>query len=174
MTFDPTFPAILRQANEIEIDYDEDGIDFEPFTEFQAAQETKDWIQAWTGNDDLSGEEYRIFGQDGTGGMAAIWLAREGVALLDQPVVFFGSEGEIAVVANDFADYLWLLAQSVGPMEAADEYRDEGDEGKQHAAFTALATAEAPDAKKSVPAVLKRAREAFPNFAADFMAQCRH
>ncbi len=173
MTFDPAFPELLAKANQIEIDYDEDGIDFEPFEEFQSPDETQDWIRAWTGNDELTGAEYRVFGQDGTGGMAALWLQRPDAALLDQPVVFFGSEGDVGVVACDFADYLWLLAGGVGPMEAVDEYRGD-DDGKPHAGFAALAAAEASAAKKTAAEVLKRASEAHPTFGADFMALCRH
>lgn len=71
--FDQTLPAALAEANALDYDYnDGEGVDFEPYTEFQSADDNASWIRAWTGNADLDGAEYRIFGQDGTGGYAAI------------------------------------------------------------------------------------------------------
>ncbi len=97
--FEVTFPTLLMQLHKLEFDYhDGEGIDFEPYHEFQPAKDTGDWIKAWTGNHDLTGAEYRIFGQDGSGGYAAFWLVRDGKPILEQPIVFFGSEGEAGVV----------------------------------------------------------------------------
>ncbi|MFF4453234.1 SMI1/KNR4 family protein [Streptomyces goshikiensis] len=98
------------------------GGDFEPFPAFLSAAETTDWFQAWTGNSELDGNDFRVFGQDGTGGYAAIWLIRPGRPLAEQPVVFLGSEGETGVVARDLGDFLWLLADGFGPWEAATSY----------------------------------------------------
>lgn len=170
--FDQTFPPLLAKANAIEIDYDDDGIDYEPYEEFQSSQENTEWIRAWTGNEELTGSEYRIFGQDGTGGLVAIWVTRPDVGLLEQPVVFFGSEGEVGVVAYDFADYLWLLAAGIGPMEAV-EYGADGD-AKPNASLMTLAQENAAAAKKTAAEVLERARNAYPTFSDDFMALCRH
>ena len=67
--FEVAFPTLLMQLHQLEFDYDDgDGIDFKPYQEFQSAKDTGDWIKAWTGNHDLRGSEYRIFGQDGSGG----------------------------------------------------------------------------------------------------------
>ncbi|MCY0938767.1 SMI1/KNR4 family protein [Streptomyces sp. H34-S4] len=55
---------------------DGNGVDFEPFPAFLSAAETTEWFQAWTGNGELDGREFRAFGQDGTGGYAAFWLIR--------------------------------------------------------------------------------------------------
>ena len=93
--FEVTFPTLLMQLHQLEFDYDDgEGIDFEPYHEFQPAKDTADWIKAWTGNHELTAAEYRIFGQDGSGGYAAFWLVRDGKPILEQPIVFFGSEGE--------------------------------------------------------------------------------
>ncbi len=97
--FEVTFPTLLMQLHQLEFDYDDgEGIDFEPYHEFQPAKDTADWIKAWTGNHELTAAEYRIFGQDGSGGYAAFWLVRDGKPILEQPIVFFGSEGEAGVV----------------------------------------------------------------------------
>src|SRR5690242_4705633 len=152
MSFDVKFPKVLAQLHQLEFDYDEgDGIDFEPYQEFQSADDNADWIRAWTGNKSLDGAEYRVFGQDGTGGYAAFWLVRKDKPILEQPIVFFGSEGELGVVARDFNDYLWLLAGGVGPYEAVSYGADEEEEIAEFAQFAAK---NAPAQKKSAAEVL--------------------
>ena len=171
MGFDQTLPAPLAELHAIELDHcDDDGIDFEPYQEFQSAEDNTAWIRAWTGNPALTGAEYRVFGQDGTGGYAAFWLVRPGALLLDQPIVFFGSEGELGVVASCFTDYLWLLAGGVGPYEASQD----GAEG-EHAAPPALAAfAVRHGGTPRLPVeVLSAARSEFPDFEATIRAQCR-
>lgn len=169
--FDRTLPPVLAALHRIEFDDDDaDEVDFEAYSEFSSAKETRSWLRAWTGNQGLTGEEYRIFGQDGTGGYAAFWLTRPGVGLLEQPIVFFGSEGELAVIATDFADYLWLLAGGFGPLEAA---MCPEEEREPNAAFTAFAREHASGREKSPQEVIRAARAAFPTFAADVRAMCR-
>jgi hypothetical protein len=112
-------PSVMKELHRLEFEYaDGSGMDFEPYTEFLGEDETRNWIRAWTGNMSLDGTEYRIFGQDGSGGYAAFWCVRPNVSVLGQPIVFFGSEGELGVLASDFWDYLWLLAGGFGPYEA--------------------------------------------------------
>jgi hypothetical protein len=169
--FEVTFPKLLSELHEIEIEYDEDdGIDFEPYQVFQTAEENADWLQAWTGNKTLTGEEYRVFGQDGTGGYAAFWLTRKGVSVPEQPIVFFGSEGDVGVVANDLLDYLWLLAGGVGPMEAVERVNPKRP---ANADFTAFAEKHAKARKKTPREVIDIARKAFPTFEADIRALCK-
>jgi len=100
---------------------DHEGHDFEPFDEFDSAEETASWWTAWTGNDDAGVPPLRIFGMDGSGGQAAIWLRSPDAAIETEPVVFLGSEGELAVIAKNLDDFLWLLANGVGPLEAVDD-----------------------------------------------------
>ncbi len=168
--FDQTFPPLLAELLGIEIDYEEDEIDFEPYQEFLPAEENATWIQAWTGNKDLTGAEYRIFGQDGSGGYAAFWLARKGKPVLDQPIVFFGSEGELGLVATDFADFAWLMAAGIGPYEAV-SYGAADSEPQDE--FTKFAQKHVPKAKKSAAQVLERAQAAFPDFVKNVKSLCR-
>ncbi|MEM7606798.1 MAG: hypothetical protein AAF411_15695 [Myxococcota bacterium] len=79
-----------------------------------------------------------------------------------------GSEGEMGVVAYDFADLCWLLAGGVGPMEAV-----EGSATKPspEAHLQRFASAHFPEAQKTPNAVLWRARDAFPTFETDFLAR---
>jgi hypothetical protein len=169
MGFDQTLPAALAALHQLEFDYDE-GIDFEPYEQFLSADETAEWFQAWTGNAEVDGAQYRIFGQDGTGGYAAFWLARDGAPILEQPIVFFGSEGNVGVIAVDFTDYLWLLAGGIGPMEAV-EYGVA--ESKPNASFATFAAEHAAAAKKSAAEVLARATAEFPSFAQQIQSLCR-
>jgi hypothetical protein len=169
MGFDRTLPPELAELNAIEFDYDGgDGIDFEPYPEFMPSEENQSWIRAWTGNQELTGSEYRVFGQDGTGGYAALWLAREGKPLLDQPVVFFGSEGELGIVAPSFWDYLWLVAGGYGPLEAVSYPPDSDAPRRDMPEVRALAERVAKGRQKSPRAILAAAAAEFPDFEKNF------
>src|SRR3954468_22834926 len=151
--FDRAFPPVLSELHQLEFDY-EKGYDFEPYDQFQSADENREWIHAWTGNQELDGAEYRIFGQDGTGGLAMFWLVRKGAPILEQPIVFFGSEGEMGVIARNFGDYLWLLAGGLGPLESLSG----DDEREPNAAFTEFAKKHAPDHERKPHEILAAAR----------------
>jgi len=171
MTFDQQFPPPLAALNALDFDYaDGEGIDFEPYQEFQSADDNASWFRSWTGNPELTGGEYRVFGQDGTGGYAAFWMVRDGAAVLDQPIVFFGSEGELGVVASSFTDYLWLLAAGVGPLEAQSYDASSAYAPQPELAELAEATGGAP---KLAGEVLAAAAAEFPDFEATVRAQCR-
>lgn len=165
--FDQTFPDLLTQLHEIDVDFDDDNIDYEPYQEFLSAEDNASWMQAWTGNKSLNGSEYRIFGQDGTGGYVAFWIVRKKKPLLDQPIVFFGSEGEIGVIAKDFYDYIWLLAGGFGPYEAVESKRHKP---KVHAGFTKFAEKNAKDRKRTPKDIIAAAKAEFPKFEADIRA----
>ena len=113
------FPNLLQQANALDYDYkDGNGIDFEPYTEFLSQDDVTTWLKAWTGNKTVEFDELYVFGQDGTGGYAAIWIADRSKDFLNNPIIFLGSEGELGIVASNFYDYLWVLASGHGPSEA--------------------------------------------------------
>ena len=168
--FDQKFPDLLAELNELDVDFDDDNIDFEPYQEFLCAEDNTAWIRAWTKNDTLDGSEYRVFGQDGTGGYAAFWLARKDKPLLDQPIVFFGSEGELGIIARDFYDYLWLLAGGFGPYEAVENKKHKA---KVSAEFNRFAERHAKARKKKPQDVISAAKAEFPKFVADIKALCK-
>ena len=156
------FPDILKKLHAIEIDYaDGDGIDFEPFDEFYSEEDTSDWIKAWTGNSSLDGSEYLIFGQDGTGGYVAIWLVRNDSDLLQQPIVFFGSEGEVGVIAQNFRDYVWLFANGIGPYEAV---AYPGLDRPKNQVFFAFAKKFASQHESTASEIIGRAQSENPDF----------
>ena len=153
----------------------EDGVDFEPFKGFLTADETTDWFRAWTGNGELNGDAFRVFGQDGTGGSAAFWLIRPGRALVEQPVVFLGSEGETGVVARNLGAFLWLLADGFGPWEAATSY-DEPEPGwvpHPNRELAAIAEQFAPLHRAAAVVVIEQATREFPDFDDAIMELCR-
>ena len=165
------FPTILSKLHQLEFDYEDGaGIDFEPYSFFLPEDEVQGWFQAWTGNSEADGSKFLIFGQDGTGGLAAIWLARHDGSLLDQPIVFLGSEGKTGVVAQNFDDYLWLLASGHGPYEAI-EYPD--DEKPVNSSFTAFAKEHSKSAPRHPSIILAEAAVAYPGFASWIEEQCR-
>ncbi|WP_330284555.1 SMI1/KNR4 family protein [Streptomyces sp. NBC_00588] len=168
---DRRFPPALTDVAKVEFDYDEgEGVDFEPYGAFESAEETTDWLRHWTGNHDLDGDAYRTFGQDGTGGRAAFWCVRPGRPLTEQPVVFLGSEGERGVIAGNLSDFLWVLADGVGPLEVVEF---EQFEGRQDAALTELAERHATTPRRTAREIVTEARAEFPAFSDDIDALCR-
>ncbi|MCO6749779.1 SMI1/KNR4 family protein [Streptomyces sp. IpFD-1.1] len=167
------FPAALAAALAGGFDYDDgNGVDFEPFPEFLSAGETAGWFRSWTGNQEVDGACFRVFGQDGTGGYAAFWLVREGRGLVEQPVVFLGSEGETGVIARDLADFLWLLAGGVGPWEAAAGYGSEEGELRPDPAREAVAERFA-SRRRGPAGVVADAGAEFPGFDEELMGLTR-
>ena len=110
-----------------------------------------------------------MFGQDGTGGYAAFWCVRPGAPLLQQPIVFFGSEGALGVLASNFADYLWLLAGGFGPFEALTYSKSDRLQSRP---FTAFARLHSGNGGKSVSEVLSKARAEFPDFEERIRSAC--
>jgi len=164
-------PPLMQQLHKIPSDdLDEDGIDFEPYQSFLSVEATQNWFQAWTGNQNADASSFLIFGQDGTGGYAVFWLIRDGKDLLEQPIVFFGSEGELGVIAQNFSDYLWLLAGGCGPYEAAAYSRDEEAAGTE---FLNFATQHATTPQKEPSEIIARADAEFPDFEENIRAMCR-
>ncbi|MEV7929209.1 SMI1/KNR4 family protein [Kitasatospora sp. NPDC088779] len=172
-TSDRQLPAALAAALSVPFDYDDGkAIDFEPFPTFLSAEDTTDWLRAWTGNTELSGDDFRVFGQDGTGGYATFWLIRPGRPLIDQPIVFLGSEGETAVLARDLGDFLWLLAGGFGPWEAATTYEPDWSPHPNRQ-LAAVAERFAPGRQQPATVVIEQATREFPNFDDTIMELCR-
>lgn len=65
--------------------------------------------------------------------------------LFEQPVVFFGAEGELGIVAANLSDYLWLLA--AGDRVWNVRVRDQGGTlaTLEHLACVALVRSESAD-----------------------------
>ncbi|GAA4946356.1 hypothetical protein [Actinoplanes utahensis] len=149
--FDQKMPALLATALTGPFATDHESHDFEPFDQFDSAEELRDWWTAWTGNENAGVPPLRCFGQDGTGGLAAIWVRDPAAAIDTQPVVFLGSEGELAVLARDLGDYVWLLAGGVGPLEAVSELERTPTAVPEIVAL-------APGAPRTIEAILADAR----------------
>ncbi|MFC8176827.1 SMI1/KNR4 family protein [Streptomyces sp. NPDC057325] len=170
---DLRFPPALAAALAVRFDHiGGDGIDFEPFPAFLSADGTTEWIRAWTGDEELTGDHFRVFGQDGTGGHAAFWLVRPDRGTDGQPVVFLGSEGETGVVARDLGSFLWLLADGVGPREAANPYGPV-PASYPHPELTAVAERYAPGLRAPAPVLIERAVREFPDFDDVMVKLCR-
>jgi hypothetical protein len=171
---DRRLPPALADVARTTFPYGDDGgIDFEPYDVFWSAEETTDWLRHWTGNHTLDGGAYRVFGQDGTGGVAALWCARPGRPPAEQPVVFMGSEGESGVVAGNLSDFLWVLADGVGPLESV-LYDDHSPwTHPALAELTALAERHATTPRRPAAEIIAGARAEFPAFVEDLDALCR-
>ncbi|MFI1935815.1 SMI1/KNR4 family protein [Streptomyces purpureus] len=172
MSEDRVFPPALAEVARVEFEYGEagEGVDFEPYAAFDSAEETTDWLCHWTGNHELSGDAFRVFGQDGSGGLAAVWCVRPGRPLTEQPVVFMGSEGERGVVAGDLSGFLWVLADGFGPMEAA-LYPERT--ARPNADLAELAARHATTPRRPAREIIAEAQAEFPTFDEDMDALCR-
>ncbi|MET7866440.1 SMI1/KNR4 family protein [Micromonospora taraxaci] len=160
---DLTLPAVLVEAHAAGFFHEHSGHDFEPYDAFMWSGEMMEWWQNWT-NEPMAGPPpLRAFGQDGTGGLAALWLRDPGDPLDRQPVVFLGSDGEYTVIARDLADYLWLLANGVGPLETVD-----GTERVPTpiAELTTIAHRYTGSTRRSTAEVIAAAQAQFPVFEA--------
>ncbi|WP_369259552.1 SMI1/KNR4 family protein [Streptomyces sp. R35] len=165
------FPPALAAVSGVVFDYEDgNGIDYEPHGDFLTAEDTTRWLRAWTGNAELEGDAFRVFGQDGSGGYVAFWLVRPERELVDQPVVFFGSEGSLGVVASDLAGYLWVLAGGVGPLEAVD---CPGQSASPDPELVAIAERYAPGARKPPADLVLAAGREFPGFEELVLGWCR-
>ncbi|SES27011.1 hypothetical protein SAMN04487983_103929 [Streptomyces sp. yr375] len=173
-TDDRRFPPALAEVAAADFPYDDgEGYDFEPYDAFDSAEETTDWLRQWTGDHELDAGAYRVFGQDGTGGLAALWCVRPGLPLTEQPVVFLGSEGECGVVAANLSDFLWVLADGLGPMEAVTYPDHDARPRPALAALAALAARHATTPRRPARVLIAEARSEFPSFEEDILALCR-
>ncbi|MGW4463001.1 SMI1/KNR4 family protein [Micromonospora sp. NPDC004704] len=117
---DRALPAVIEEAHAAGFFEEHDGHDFQPDDVFMWSGETTEWWRHWTGDPAAGVPPFRIFGRDGSGGLVAFWTRTPGDAIENAPIVFLGAEGEVHVIARDLGDYLWLLANGVGPLETVD------------------------------------------------------
>ncbi|KAJ5588752.1 hypothetical protein N7537_011430 [Penicillium hordei] len=174
---DLALPTALAEVAEVGFNWEWDnetgesyGCDFEPYEHFEALQETMTWFRLWTGNDEVDGRQFRFFGSTGAGDYVDFWLVLPDAAVTRQPVVFIGSEGELAVIAQDLGDLLWLFANGSGPAEALD---DPGRETQQNQAFRAIAERYAAGKSRPTAEIFTTAQKEFPNFSELIRAMCR-
>ena len=174
-----TFPAALAEAFAVGFSWSWDeetdvatGCDFQPYAAFEEAARTTWWLRLWTGNPEVTGDAFRFFGSTGAGDYAGFWLVRPGAALVAQPVVYVGSEGQRGVIARDLGDLLWLFAAGVGPAEAFSAFSSHRAEPS--AAFQEIAQRYAPGVEpRDVAGIVSAARAEFPGFGDYLDSLCR-
>ena len=170
-------PEALAEVSSIgfEWEWDEEtdtsrGCDFALYEAFEAPERTAWWFRLWTGNSEVDGSEFRFFGTTGSGDYAGFWLVRPGAAIIDQPVVYVGSEGQRSMIARNLGDLLWLFAAGYGPAEAAEEH-----DGivEPNDAFRAIAQRHAPGRELPADQIISAARAEFPQFSDYIDDLCR-
>ncbi|MBO2457994.1 SMI1/KNR4 family protein [Actinomadura sp. LCR2-06] len=146
------------------------GCDYELYERFEEPERTAWWFRLWTGNKEVDGAEFRFFGTTGGGDYTGFWLVRPGAPVVEQPVVYVGSEGDRAVVARDLGDLLWIFAAGLGPAEAL-----EGPDGtaEPNEAFRAIAERHAPGRERSPAEIVEAAQAEFPRFPELIADLCR-
>lgn len=168
---DRTLPATLQQAHRHWAAEFQRWHDFEPDDMFAWHVEITELWRAWTNNPEAGTAPFKVFGWDGTGGLAGFWIRQPDAGIEDQPIVFLGSEGETAVIAQNLGDYLWLLAGGVGPLEPI--HGSEGDPEPIPALVT-LAQQYTGVAERSADAVTASARARLPELTAFIESVCRY
>lgn len=157
----PAFPKLLELVNDLPYEYrDGEGFDYEPYEQFLDSVETQCWVRAWTDNPLATGDQFLFFGQDGSGGLTGIWKTNAGADLLDQPIVFLGSEGETRVISKNFSDYLWLLASGHSGVET--EYLS--DEKEPEEVFVQFAEQHASTPQRQASVIIADAHDLYPGF----------
>lgn len=165
----PPFPKLLGLVNDLPYEYREgEGFDYEPYAEFLDSIETQSWVRAWTNNPLATGHQFLFFGQDGSGGLTGIWKASAGAELLDQPIVFLGSEGETRVISKNFSDYLWLLASGHSGVET--EYLS--DEKSPEEVFVQFAEQHATTPRRQASVIIAEAHDLHPGFEGYISSLC--
>ena len=109
MKYDYEAPQVIKELYELDYDTEDNCLDFEPYENFMSPEETASLLENWTGDKNYKGQEYRVFGRKASGCEYAIWLVKENVQLLEQPVVLLDSEGQAYTVATNYSDFLWVL-----------------------------------------------------------------
>ncbi len=100
---DTAFAAPLRELHKLAIENEYENVedmDFEPYSEFLPKEQALEFFRLWTDHKKTEPHALHIFGQDGSGGFVMFWSRNDGEDILQQPVVFLGSEGEKRVIAQ--------------------------------------------------------------------------
>jgi hypothetical protein len=147
------FPKIMNLLQDLLLE--QYGLDCDPFQPFLSSEETTHLIQAWC-NPNLSNLDFKGITYDGDGGFLALWLKRKDDSILKHPVVFFGSEGDRWVVAEDFIDFLWGLAYGITLNDPTGE--DMSRFYKMNPAFMEFASKYALAGKKSIGEIIASAK----------------
>jgi hypothetical protein len=175
-------PPPLRAIMDARYDYDDGrGVDFEPYPALEPAAETGWWLRHWTADPDVTGEELRPFAQDGGGGYVCSWMIRPGAELVDQPVVYLGSDGDLAVLAGDAWDALWFFAHGFGPHDVPSEFEageryfrpDPQRAVRTHIELTRAASRLAPGRRRPVEQIVADAPAGLPDLRAWVDDLCR-
>ncbi|GGP92774.1 hypothetical protein GCM10010249_08590 [Streptomyces roseolilacinus] len=87
--------------------------------------------------------------------------------------MFLGSEGESGVVAGNLSDFLWVLADGVGPLESVLYGPPEPHSSAPRTELTALAEHHATTPRRPARDIVAEARAEFPAFTEDLDAPCR-
>lgn len=101
----------------------EDILDFEPELNFLSEEETFNELFGYLNFNSIEDYEmakifskkFKIFARGGDGSILAFWNINEEIDILLQPLVFFGSEGELHQISRNFYEFSWLLAYHIEP-----------------------------------------------------------
>lgn len=115
-------PPALQDLAKVDRLWDvEEGVDLELYRHLPTPAEAADQLRRLTGTAAAEPVPFRFFGEDGTGSQYCFWLMRTDAPLEEQPVAFFGSEGELGVLAKDLPDFLLLLSRRISVFDVIEK-----------------------------------------------------
>ncbi len=132
-------PLTLKKLAKFE---DENGA--ETFSHSFYIGHDEDAFVNYLDEDELSEKEIKEYNDsllqfattDGTGGIAAFWIKKGNTDLEKAPIISFGSEGSIDVVAQDIKDFVKMLSFGAECMDGGFyHYIEEYDEDSEYADF---------------------------------------
>lgn len=131
-------PSALQALAELDVPWLDYDVEYRPRRMFEGEVESQAWWRAWTGNDEEGAPPLRLFATDCSGGEYALW--ERGT---DLPVVYLGSEGELAVLAGDSLRFVALLGGGADPraVGSAQNRRAQGRpprENREHVVIPAV------------------------------------
>lgn len=119
-TIKPVYPTALRELQlALCITFDDDFVEAGVNADLESIQGTLDskGVAELYELTPATAREFLQFGSSGDGGIYAFW--RKGQLPLEQcPVVYFGSDGLLGVLATDLVGFLVLFAHGVGASDA--------------------------------------------------------
>ena len=129
---------------------------------FEFADDPEGSALAWFDGRREPAARFRVFGEEGSGGLYAYWLC-EGRRPPDAPIVLLGSEGETRVIASNEDEFLALLACDIADLGM---YDNEPSGSPDHERYLAWLREQGLSPASHPQATMASAERAFPGLEA--------
>lgn len=132
---------------------------------FELSKIGMDDLKGWFPNDPATYEQFLPFGRGASGDVYALWL-HDGRPPEEAPVVMFGSEGELEVLASDAVQFCRLLCLGYSEIGLDSPTAPPRDYEDTHQFRTFMIQRHGFDLPQTAEPIVASARLASPDFAA--------